>query len=70
MLETQGNPKTVLDNYDERFDDGRWHQCMLTMSENSLVLTLNGRPMRTTRLLSITTGAYYFVAGTSLFILD
>ncbi|XP_073984244.1 neurexin-4 isoform X1 [Rhodnius prolixus] len=63
LLETQGNPKTVLDNYDERFDDGRWHQCMLTMSENSLVLTLNGRPMRTTRLLSITTGAYYFVAG-------
>ncbi|KAK9504052.1 hypothetical protein O3M35_010488 [Rhynocoris fuscipes] len=61
-LKTPGNPKTILDNYDEKFNDGRWHQCMLTISENLLVLSINSRPMRTTRLLSITTGAYYFVA--------
>jgi len=60
-------PKTILDNFpDETFNDGRWHQVILTMSLNTIVLNVDERPMRTTRLLSFTTGQYYLIAGTFL----
>jgi hypothetical protein len=64
-LRTPGsNPKTILDNFpDELFNDGRWHQVVLTLSTNSLVLNVDGRPMRTTRQLSIATGSHYLIAG-------
>ncbi|KAL1140158.1 hypothetical protein AAG570_000090, partial [Ranatra chinensis] len=62
-IETMNYPKDVLDNYEEIFTDGRWHKCMLVISKNSLVLDVDDRPMSTTKLISITTGASYFIAG-------
>lgn len=56
-------PKVILDNYDEQFNDGRWHSLVLTISKNNLVLDIDQRPMRTTRLLTMTTGGIYYIAG-------
>lgn len=57
-------PKTILDNFPEEvFNDGRWHQVILTMSPNTIVLNVDERPMRTTRQLSFTTGQHYLIAG-------
>ncbi|CAH1403187.1 unnamed protein product [Nezara viridula] len=62
-IETQKYPMSLLDNFDERFDDGQWHNCMLTISNNSLVLTVDNRPMRTTKLIQLITGSTYLVGG-------
>ncbi|XP_049821647.1 neurexin-4 isoform X1 [Aethina tumida] len=62
-LITGNNPKVVFDNYDEAFNDGRWHSVVLTIQKNSLVLSVDYRPMKTVRLLKIQTGAKYFIGG-------
>lgn len=63
IIETPENPATLLDNYDETFDDGRWHTVILTVGINYLILNLDGRPMKTVRLISMTTGSAYYIAG-------
>lgn len=40
---------TILDNYEEQFNDGRWHSLVLTVGKNSLVLDIDQRPMRTSK---------------------
>ncbi|XP_054280158.1 neurexin-4 [Macrosteles quadrilineatus] len=60
---SDNGPKAILDNYNERFNDGRWHTAMLTISTNTLVLTVDNRPMRTTRLLNMQTGSVYMIGG-------
>lgn len=62
-LVTPGNPRTWLDNYDDLFNDGRWHLVIMTIRTNQLVLNVDNRPMETTRLLSMTTGALYRIGG-------
>ncbi|CAM6031990.1 unnamed protein product, partial [Sphagnum compactum] len=63
-IKTNNQPiPTILDNYDEKFNDGRWHSLVLTIGENYLVLDINQKPMRTTKLIKIFTGAYYYFAG-------
>ncbi|XP_053677139.1 neurexin-4 [Anopheles nili] len=71
------NPGTILDNYEEQFNDGNWHHMMLTIGKNSLVLSIDERPMETTklpygdgdtdsegfRLIDITTGTLYYIGG-------
>ncbi|XP_014245346.1 neurexin-4 isoform X1 [Cimex lectularius] len=54
---------TFLDNYNERFDDGRWHHCMLTISKDNLVLTVDQKPMPTLKEISIQTTSYYLIGG-------
>uniref|UniRef100_A0A182XZ17 L-aminoadipate-semialdehyde dehydrogenase-phosphopantetheinyl transferase n=1 Tax=Anopheles stephensi TaxID=30069 RepID=A0A182XZ17_ANOST len=57
------NPGTILDNYEEQFNDGNWHHMMLTIKKNSLVLSIDDRPMETTKLIDITTGTLYYIGG-------
>jgi hypothetical protein len=45
------------------FNDGKWHQVILTIGTNFLELNVDGRPMKTVRILSMTTGSVYFIAG-------
>ncbi|KAG8285648.1 biological adhesion [Homalodisca vitripennis] len=47
----------------KKFNDARWHMAMLTTRLNSLVLTVDNRPMKTTRLLNMRTGAAYLIGG-------
>jgi contactin associated protein-like 2 len=62
-LDTQGTPLVKLDNYAEKFNDGRWHSLLLTAATDSLVLSLNRRPVTTTRRLRFLTGTTYYIAG-------
>ncbi|XP_012283135.1 neurexin-4 isoform X1 [Orussus abietinus] len=62
-IQTQDNPKAILNNFGEKFNDGKWHQVVLTISKNSLSLTVDGQLTRTERLLEMTTGAVYFIGG-------
>ncbi|KAL0271077.1 UNVERIFIED_CONTAM: hypothetical protein PYX00_008294 [Menopon gallinae] len=62
-VQTGNNPLTVLDNFEETFNDGRWHQVILTVRENNIVLDVDNRPMKTTRLLKMTTGSQYRIGG-------
>jgi hypothetical protein len=62
-LLTAGSPKALLDNYEDVFNDGRWHQVILTIGTNFLELNIDGRPMKTVRILSMTTGSVYYIAG-------
>lgn len=64
-MHSLGDPRRglVLDNYDEQFNDGRWHTLVLTISQNSLVLDIDQRPMRTEKLFSINTGHWYYIGG-------
>ncbi|XP_011050796.1 PREDICTED: neurexin-4 isoform X2 [Acromyrmex echinatior] len=63
-IQTHNNPITNLDNFHEKFNDGKWHQIILTISKNSLILNVDGRPMKTERLLDMITGLNYFIGGT------
>ncbi|KXJ83042.1 hypothetical protein RP20_CCG009654 [Aedes albopictus] len=56
-------PETILDNYDEQFNDGNWHSLMLAIKKNSLVLSVDERPMETTKQLNINTGELYYIGG-------
>lgn len=62
-IKSGDGPRTTLDNYDDQFNDGRWHSLVLTISRNSLVLDIDQRPMPTTRLLEMTTGGVYYIGG-------
>ncbi|XP_032688940.1 neurexin-4 isoform X2 [Odontomachus brunneus] len=62
-IKTGENPSSSLDNFYEKFNDGKWHQVILTVAKNSLVLNVDGRPMRTDRLLEIITGRHYMIGG-------
>ncbi|CAG9837466.1 unnamed protein product [Diabrotica balteata] len=62
-LVSPNNPKVAFDNYEEQFNDGRWHTVVLTISTNKIVFSVDYRPMVTTRVLKIVTGSIYFIAG-------
>lgn len=62
-LKTPEFAEIILDNYSEQFNDGRWHQLVLTMAKNLLVFDIDQRPMRTVRQLSFFTGAFYWIGG-------
>ncbi|XP_058793266.1 neurexin-4 [Phymastichus coffea] len=62
-IKTRTSPKAILDNFDVTFNDGRWHQVVLTISKNSLVLNVDGRPMKTTRQMEISTGYLNYIGG-------
>ncbi|CAH1134406.1 unnamed protein product [Ceutorhynchus assimilis] len=62
-LVTPGNPKVVFDNYQETFNDGRWHVLVLSIKTNDITFSVDNRPMKTVRLLKIMTGSVYLFAG-------
>lgn len=61
--------KILLDNYDDTFNDGRWHTLVLTVGRDNLVLSIDYRPMKTVRLLKIITGSLYLIGGLYLIFL-
>lgn len=62
-LVTPNNPKVIFDNYEDTFNDGRWHSVILSVSTNNVIFNVDARPMKTTRLLKIVTGGVYLIAG-------
>lgn len=62
-LQTGKGPKIFLDNYEEEFNNGRWHTLVLSATTDLLTLSIDQRPMKTRRLLKITTGSLYLIGG-------
>merc|ERR1712038_1079555 len=56
-------PKVLIDNFDQTFNDGNWHQVELSMQKNKAVLSVDRVRMLTHRILEIRTGAYYLIGG-------
>ncbi|XP_050293158.1 neurexin-4 isoform X2 [Anthonomus grandis grandis] len=63
QLVTADTPRGIFDNYQETFNDGRWHIVVLSIRTNELVFSVDYRPMKTTRLLKIQSGVDYLFAG-------
>ncbi|XP_044018099.1 neurexin-4 isoform X2 [Aphidius gifuensis] len=63
QIKTDNEKAVILDNFDEKFNDGKWHQIILTVSKNSIILNVDSRPMRTKRILNISTGSVYLIGG-------
>ncbi|XP_076061076.1 neurexin-4 isoform X2 [Oratosquilla oratoria] len=55
--------RVLLDNFDSGFSDGRWHLVSFAVVENGMELIVDGVPMKTTRVLSITSGKFFLIAG-------
>lgn len=62
-LKTGNIPKVILDNYDDNFNDGKWHLVVLSLSKDSLILNADNQPMKTVRKLDVTTGHTYYIGG-------
>lgn len=60
---TKDDTRVVLDNYEESFNDGKWHSVILTLKSDFLELNVDNRPMQTIRKLDFMTGSNYFIAG-------
>ena len=56
-------PKVIIDNFDQSFNDGNWHQVELSMEKNKAVLSIDKVRMLTHRILEIRTGAHYLIGG-------
>ncbi|XP_055376798.1 neurexin-4 isoform X1 [Condylostylus longicornis] len=56
-------PRIILDNYDEEFNDGKWHTLVLTLQRNQLILDIDRRPMTTTKNIKFSTSRIYYIAG-------
>lgn len=60
---TKDDTRVVLDNYEESFNDGKWHSIVLVLKPDFLELNVDNRPMQTIRKLDFMTGTNYFIAG-------
>jgi len=60
---TKDETFVILDNYEESFNDGKWHSVILILKSDFLELNVDNRPMQTIRKLDFMTGPNYFVAG-------
>ena len=56
-------PPINLDNFDQTFNDGKWHKLQFEISKNRALLVIDNEPMETRRILNIATGAYYYIGG-------
>ncbi|CAH0729114.1 unnamed protein product, partial [Brenthis ino] len=63
LFTDSGSPKVKLDNYEQEYNDGRWHELALTMAADALALALDRRAVRTTKRLRFLTGEVYYIAG-------
>lgn len=60
---TTDDTRVVLDNYEESFNDGKWHSVILTLKNDFLELNVDNKPMQTIRKLDFLTGTNYYIAG-------
>lgn len=63
-IQAHGTPgKIILDNFDITFNDGRWHGVTFAVSKNKMELVVDNIPMKTSRIISISAGRYFYVGG-------
>ncbi|MCL4131606.1 UNVERIFIED_CONTAM: hypothetical protein GTU68_025311 [Idotea baltica] len=55
--------KIILDNFDVTFNDGRWHSVVFAIRKNKMELVVDEIPMKTSRIISISVGRYFYIGG-------
>lgn len=63
IMSGEESTPVLIDNYQEQFNDGKWHSFVLTVGENHLTVDVDQRPMRTIKLIQILTGGFYLIGG-------
>ena len=58
-----GVPKVELDNFDNTWNDGKWHSVEFVLGRDYAQTTIDNEPMETQRKLDISTGPYYWFGG-------
>lgn len=49
-------PEVEIDNFDQTYNDGKWHSVQLEITTNKALLTIDNEEMETKRILDIATG--------------
>ena len=62
-LEDDPGYTPVYDNFNDKFNDGKWHSLVLTMAKDLLIISIDGQQMKTIRSLKFSTGLMYYIAG-------
>ena len=61
-LVSEGMPEVEIDNFDQTYNDGKWHSVQLEITQNKAVLSIDTEEMETKRLLTISTGAKIWIS--------
>jgi len=56
-------PKVKLANFDQTYNDSKWHSVELIMEKNAVIVIIDKEPTDTRRLLSIAAGSDYMIGG-------
>jgi len=62
-LAAKDSPEVEIDNFDQTYNDGIWHKVGLSTKKNEAIISVNSIAMITTRIMTIRTGAYYYIGG-------
>jgi hypothetical protein len=60
-IQAKGTPEVKIDNFDQTWNDGTWHQVVLSMSRNEAIISMDKMKMVTSRIMDIRSGAYYLI---------
>ena len=66
QIVSKNMPEVVIDNFDQTFNDGIWHQIDLSMGKNQAIISVDKTTMVTTRLMEVRTGAYYMIGRSNV----
>ena len=62
-ISARGVPSVELDNFDQTYNDGKWHSVELAMSKNYVLLKVDNDKSETRRILDFATGTDYMIGG-------
>jgi len=62
-IQSKDMPEVEIDNFDQTYNDGIWHEVQLSMARNEAIISMDKVTMVTSRLMDIRTGAYYLIGG-------
>ena len=62
-ISTQGIASIEIDNFDQVYNDGKWHSLEFSMAKNYALLIVDNDRAETRRLLDFSTGVDYMVGG-------
>lgn len=62
-VSTEGVASIEIDNFDQTYNDGKWHALFFSMSKNYASLILDNDRAETRRILDFSTGIDYMIGG-------
>ncbi|XP_034938756.1 neurexin-4-like, partial [Chelonus insularis] len=63
QIYTKESPEAILDNFEQRFNDGKWHKVLLEIKKNSITLEIDEVTTKISKRIDIQTGEHYYIGG-------